>query len=83
MHLRTFVAAFALEAADGLFEHGGVHLEADGFDVAGLLATEHVAGAAEFEIERGDFEAGAEVGELFERGEAAASDFGELLLGRN
>ena len=28
----------ALHLADGLFEHGGVHLETDGFDVAGLFA---------------------------------------------
>ena len=70
----------ALHLAHGLFEHGGVHLEADGLDVAGLLAAEHVARAAEFEVERGDLEAGAEVGELFERGEAAAGDLGELRL---
>ena len=86
--LRTVVAcagfvAFALELVDGLFEHGGVHLEADGFDVAGLLAAEHVAGAAEFEVERGDFEAGAEVGELLERGEAAAGDLCQLGVGRD
>jgi hypothetical protein len=42
--------------------------------VAALLAAEHVAGAAEFEIEGGDFESGAEVGKFFERGETAARD---------
>jgi hypothetical protein len=31
-----------------------------------LLAAEHVAGAAEFEVKRGDLEAGAEIGELLE-----------------
>ncbi len=36
----------ALHLADRLFEHGGVHLEADGFDVAGLFSSEHVACAA-------------------------------------
>ncbi len=72
---------FAFDLADGLFEHGSVHLEADGFDVAGLLAAEHVACAAEFEVEGGDFEACAEVGEFFECGEAAASDFGEFVFG--
>ena len=77
------LVSFALDLADGLFEHGGVHLEADGFDVAGLLAAEHVARAAEFEVERGDLEAGAEVGELLERGEAAAGDLGEFGLGRD
>ncbi len=67
---------FALHLADGLFEHGGVELEADGFDVAGLFAAEHVAGAAEFEVQGGDLESGSEVGEFFERGEAAAGYFG-------
>ena len=74
---------FALHLADGFFEHGGVHLEADGFDVAGLFAAEHVACAAELEVEGGDLEAGAEVGEFLEGGEAAAGDFGEFLLGRD
>jgi hypothetical protein len=41
-----------------------------------LFAAEHVACAAEFEVEGCDLEAGAEVGEFFERGEAAAGDFG-------
>ncbi len=71
-------AAFALELLDGCFEHGGVELEADGFDVAALFAAEHVAGAAELEIESGDFEAGAEIAEFLECGETAARDFSEL-----
>ncbi len=77
------LVVFAFDLADGLFEHGGVHLEADGLDVAGLFAAEHVACAAQFEIERGDLEAGAEVGELLEGGEAAACDLGELGVGRD
>ena len=81
--LHALLAALALDLAHGLFEHRRVHLEADGLDVAGLLAAEHVAGAAQFEVERGDLEAGAEVGELLERGEAAARDLGQLLLRRN
>jgi len=36
-------------ASRRLFQHGGVHLEADCFDVAALLATQHVAGAAQFQ----------------------------------
>ena len=70
--------ALAFHLLHGLLEHGGVELEADGFDVAALLAAEHVAGAAQFEVERGDLEAGAEVAEFLERGEAAAGDFGEF-----
>ena len=60
----ALLAVFALELADGFFEHRGIHLEADGLDVAALLAAEHVACAAEFEVEGGDLESGAEVGEF-------------------
>ena len=67
-------SGFAFHFADGALEHLRVKLEADGFDVAALFAAEHVAGAAEFEIEGGDFESGTEVGKFFERGEAAAGD---------
>src|SRR6185437_772284 len=82
-NLHSLIAAFAIELADSLFKHLGVELEADGLDVARLLAAKHVAGAAQFEIERGNLEACAEVGKLFERGEPAARDLRELLLGRN
>ncbi len=53
------------------------------FDVAVLLAAEHVAGAAEFEVESGDAEAGAEFAEFFHGGEALAGDFGEGGFGRD
>jgi hypothetical protein len=46
-----------------------------------LLAAEHVAGAAEFEVEGGDFEAGSEVGEFLEGGEAATGYLGEFFFG--
>src|SRR6185312_17343664 len=61
----------------------GVHLETDGFDVSGLFAAEHVARAAQFEIERGDLEARSKVGELLEGGEAAACDVGKFRVGRD
>ena len=67
----------AFEFGDGAFEHLAVEVEADGFDVAVLLAAEHVAGAAEFEVESGDAEAGAEFAELFHGGEALAGDVAE------
>ena len=63
---------FALQLAHGALQHRGVELEADGFDVAALLAAQQVAGAAQFQIERGDFEARAQVAELFQRGQPAA-----------
>ena len=79
----ALVAGLALHLLDGRFEHGGIKLEPDRLDVAALFAAEHVAGAAEFEIEGGNLEAGAEVGELLERGQAAAGNLGELLLRRD
>ena len=48
----------------------GVQLEADGLDVAVLLAAQQVAGAAQFQIERGNLEARAQVAELLQRGQA-------------
>ncbi len=51
--------------------------------MAVLLAAEHVAGAAEFEVERGDAESGAEFAEFFHGGEAFAGDVGESFFGRN
>lgn len=74
---------FAFHFANGFFEHFDVHVEADGVDVAGLFAAEEAAGAAEFEIESGDLEAGAEVGEFLEGGEAFAGNFGEFGVGGN
>jgi len=50
-----FGSGFAFHLADGAFEHLSVKLEADGFNVAALFAAEHVACAAEFEIQGGDF----------------------------
>ena len=83
MRGRPFLAAFALHFLYGSFEHGGVKLESDGLDVAALLAAEHVARAAQFQVERGDLEAGAEVAEFLERREPAARNVGEFILRRD
>src|SRR5580658_1000381 len=80
---RAFFAGFAFEILDGGLKHGGVELKADGLNVAALLAAEHVACAAEFEIESGDFEAGAEIRKFLERGKTAARDFRKLMLLRD
>ena len=74
---------FALHLADGAVEHLGVQLEADGFDVSALLSAQQIACAAQFEIQSGDFEAGAEVGKFFQRRQPPARDRSELDLGRN
>ena len=73
---------FALHFADGAIEHLGVKLEADGFDMPALFAAQHVAGAAQFEIEGRDLEAGAQVGKFFQRRQAPARDGGQLDFGR-
>src|SRR5258707_3073423 len=48
-----------------------------------LLAAEHVDGGAEFEVEGGDAESGAEFAELFHRGEAFAGNIGERSVRRD
>ncbi len=50
----------ALQLLDRLLEELHVHVEADGFDVAALLAAEEVAGAADLEVQRRDAEAAAQ-----------------------
>src|SRR5205807_466596 len=68
---------FPLQFGDGPLQHLAIHIEADGFDVAMLLASEHVAGAARFEVEGGDAESGAEFAEFLHGGEAFAGDVGK------
>ena len=59
----------ALQLAHGFFEQLRIHLEADGLHVAALFAAEQIAGAADFEVERGDTESAAEIAELLDCGE--------------
>ena len=73
----------ALQFADGFVEQADVGVEADRVDVAVLLAAQQVAGAAQFQIERGDLEAGAQVAEFLEGGQALAGDLGQLGVGRD
>src|SRR5712664_1727462 len=74
---------FALQLGNCALEHLTVEVEADGFDVAVLLAAEHVACAAQLEVERGDAEASAEFAELFHGGETFTRDVGERRLRRD
>ena len=62
----ALIVALAFQLLHRLLQHGGIHLKAYCFDMPALLAAEHVACAAQFEIERGYLEAGAEVAELFQ-----------------
>jgi hypothetical protein len=73
----------ALQLADRLLQELHVHLEADGIDVAALLAAEQVAGAANLEIEGGHAESAAEIAELLDRGKPLPRHRGERLFGWN
>ncbi len=73
----------AFQLVDRVLQHAGVHFKAHGLDMAALLPAQHIARTAQLEIERGDLEAGAEVGELLQRGQPPARDLGQLLLGGN
>src|SRR6185369_12364810 len=59
----------ALQLLYRLLEQLHVHVEADGFDMAALLAAEQVAGSANLEVQRSDAEAAAEIAELANRRE--------------
>ncbi len=73
----------ALQLAHRLFQQPNVHVEADRVDVAVLLAAQQIAGAAQFQIERRDLEAGAQIAELLERRQALAGDFGQFGIRRH
>ena len=45
-----------LQLGDGFGHHANVEVVADGADVAGLVAPEQVAGAANLEVAHGDLE---------------------------
>ena len=53
----------ALHLADGALQHRRIELEADGFDVSALLAAQQIAGAPQFQIQRRDLEARAQIAE--------------------
>src|SRR6266446_9571532 len=50
---------FALQFRNGALQHLAVHIETDRFYVAVLLPSEHVAGAAQFQVQRRDTESRA------------------------
>ncbi len=73
----------ALELVHRLFQQPDVHVEPDRADVAVLLAAQNIARAAQFQIERGDLESGAQIAELLERGQPLARDLAQLGVGRD
>ncbi len=62
----------ALKPLNALAQQLAVEFKADGGDVPALLGAEQVAGAADFQVAHGDFEAAAECCELLDGGHAAA-----------
>ena len=75
--LERLLRHLALELADRLGHELAVEVEADGRDVARLLAAEQVARAADLEVAHRDLEPGAEVGELADRAQALVRLLGE------
>ena len=67
---------------DRLADEPDVEVEADVGDVAGLLAAEQVAGAADLEVLHRDRHAAAEVGVLGQRRQPLVGGLGQRLLGR-
>ena len=75
-------ADVAAEVRDRLADQPDVQVEPDARDVAGLLAAEQVAGAADLEVLHRDRHAGAELGVLGDRGQPVVGGLGQRLLRR-
>jgi hypothetical protein len=75
---RPLLAALALHLLHGGFKHGGVQFEAHRFDVPALFAAQHVARAAQLQIERRDFEPRAQVAELLQRRQPSPRNLRQL-----
>ena len=74
---------FALQLADGLIQQPHIGIEADGVDVAMLLASQQIPGAAKLQVEGRDLEAGPQVAELLQRRQALARDLAQFGVGRH
>ena len=72
---------FALQFLHGFFQQPQIRVEADGGDVAVLLAAQQIARAAQFQIERGDLESRAQIGKFAQRGQALAGDLAQFGVG--
>ena len=74
---------FAFALGDGALEHLAIQIEADRFDVPMLLASQDISGAAQFEIQRGNAETGAQIAEFLERGKPLTREPGERAFRRH
>ncbi len=79
----SFFLDLALQLADRALQHGGVQLEAHGFDVSALLAAQQIAGAAQLQIEGRNLEARAQVAEFFQRRQPAPRQLAQVAVRRN
>ncbi len=68
----------ALQFADRLFEQAEIHIEAHRRNVSVLFAAQQVARAAQFQIERRDLEARAQIRKLSQCRQPLARDFAQL-----
>src|SRR5215472_10654910 len=83
LRLGHILRQLAFQFADGALQHCGVQLEADGFDMAALLAAEQVSRAAQLQVESRDLESRAEIAEFFQRSETPARQLAKFAIGRN
>src|SRR5580698_6383604 len=72
---------FSLELLHSLLEQANIRVVAYGFDVAVLFTAEQVPRAAQLQIERRDFEPGAQVAEFLQRRQTLARNLGKLRIG--
>src|SRR6266498_3442290 len=80
---RAVPRLLALQLQDGLLEELDVQVQADGLDVAALLAPQQVARPPQLEVQGRDAEARPQVRELADGGQALPRDLGEHGVGRD
>ena len=81
--LEVLADLLALERGNRFLHQLRVQVEPDRGDVATLIRSEQVAGAADLQIVRGDLEAGAQLGELLQHLKALLGIAGDPPPGRN
>ena len=76
-------SSLALHFAHGALQHLRVEFKPHGFDVPALLSSEKISRAAQFQIQRSNFEPGAQVGKFFQRRQPAPRNRGQFDLLRD
>src|SRR5450432_621887 len=83
LDFRFFRSSLATQFADGALEHRGVKLEADGFDLATLFASQQIPRATQFQIQRCQLKASTKIREFFQSSQAAAGQRREFCILRD